>query len=175
MPTLATIGPATIRAGASLSDAVDCSGSIRIARVIMPDAFDGADLTFRISPDGTAWHDLHNITIPSTGGANAYRSFEAVVARPPAGSIIVVPLGFATDVSWLKVRSGTALVPVPQSADRMFSFVCEMPDVAPAKRRAAGWAGRTGAIRLSPRDGRLVAVWRGPGRIAVTPPGPTGL
>jgi hypothetical protein len=42
MPALATIGPCTIRAGESLSDAVDCTGSTRIVRVIMPDQFDGA-------------------------------------------------------------------------------------------------------------------------------------
>jgi hypothetical protein len=176
MTTLSVVGPATIHAGESLSDAVDCTGSLRIARVIMPPEWDNADLTFQVSPDGTAWHDLYNVTIPAgSGTADAYRTFQAVVFKPRAGSIIVVPAGFGVDVSWLKVRSGTAIVPVVQSADREFSFVVEMPDVAPVPaRRARGWAGKRGRVRLAQHAGSTVAAWPAGGRIVITPPGPTG-
>jgi hypothetical protein len=34
MTTLAVVGPAVIKAGTSLSDAIDCTGSTRIVRVI---------------------------------------------------------------------------------------------------------------------------------------------
>jgi hypothetical protein len=172
MTTLATISGCVISAGQSLSNAIDCSGSIRIARVMMPSQWDNADLTFQVSPSGTDWHDLHNITRPG----DAYRSFEAVVFKPMAGSSITVPAEFGIDVTWLRVRSGTAIVPVIQSADRAFSFVCEFPDRVPAPaRRARGAAGKTGYLRLGrDRDGSTVAIWRSSsGGIAVTPPGPT--
>jgi hypothetical protein len=45
-----------------------------------------------------------------------------------------MPGGLGAGVTWLKLRSGTALVPVVQSADRAFSFVCEMPDPASGKK-----------------------------------------
>jgi hypothetical protein len=34
------------------------------------------------------------------------------------------------DVTWVKVRSGTAGIPVRQDADREFKFVVEFPDAA---------------------------------------------
>jgi hypothetical protein len=180
MTVLSTIGPCTIRGGESLSDAVDCSGSTRIARIITPDQWDNADLTFVVSPDGVAWHDLYNVTIPGNlpGPANAYHTFLAVVAKPHPGSLIVLPPNYGNDVTWLKVRSGTAIVPVPQSADRMFSFIVEMPDTIPAPaRRGRGAAGKRGWLRLGRgSDGATVAIWRSSGgSITVTPPGPTAL
>jgi hypothetical protein len=42
MPTLATIGPAVIHAGQSLSDAVNCSGAAGIVRVILPNQWNNA-------------------------------------------------------------------------------------------------------------------------------------
>jgi hypothetical protein len=140
---------------------------------VTPLEWDNANLTFQLSPDGNVFRDLYNVTIPSTGGADAYHSFETVVARPHAGSIIVVPLGFGADVSFLKVRSGTALVPVVQSANREFQFVVELPDPIPASARGKDWVGRRGVVRLGKaNDGSTVAVWqRAGGKIAVDAPG----
>jgi hypothetical protein len=165
--SLSIIRGCIISAGQSLSNAVDCSGSTRVIRINMPPEWDGANLTFQLSPDGNVFHDLYNVTIPSTGGADAFHTYEAVVARPHANSVIVVPLGFGTGVSFLKVRSGTSGVPVIQSADREFSFVITLPEPVPAGLRARlGWAGKKGVVRLGPsRDGSTVAVWRGAGAI----------
>jgi hypothetical protein len=171
MTTLAVIGPCTIRAGESVSDPIDCSGSIRVIRVITPPNWSaGASLSFMLSPDGVEFHDLHQLTHPG----DAYRTFEVVAPNPPVDSAIVLPLDHGGDIPWLKVRSGTSGVPIVQSADRAFSFVCEFPDTIPAPaRRAAGAAGKTGWLRLGRgADGSTIAIWRSSsGRIVVTPPG----
>jgi hypothetical protein len=173
MTTLATISGAVIPAGGSLSSPADCSGSIRVVRLIMPAEWDGASLTFQLSADdGATYRDLYNVTLPG----DAFHTYEAKVPRPPPGSVIVVPVGLGGGVSFVKVRSGTALVPIAQSADRAFSFVVEVPDPAPARlRRAAGWAGKAGLVRLGRnRDGSTVAIWHGAGALRAVPPGPAG-
>jgi hypothetical protein len=48
----------------------------------------------------------------------AYNTFEAIVPRPHASSIIVIPIDYGADVTCLRVRSGTALVPVAQSSSK---------------------------------------------------------
>src|SRR6516225_3276908 len=120
MTTLAVIGPVVIHAGEAVSDAIDCSGSIRIARIILPDDWTGgAPLTFQLSPDGTSYHDLYHLVTPGS----AYISYEVTVPNPPPGASITMPLDYGQDVSWLKIRSGTALLPVMQEADRAFTLV----------------------------------------------------
>jgi hypothetical protein len=168
MTTLTTISGCVIPAGESLSNAVDCTGSIHIVRIIMPDSWTGnASLSFAISPDGVNYHDLHHLTEPG----DAFHSFEVQVPRPPAGAVIVMPLDYGNDVTFIKVRSGAALTPIVQETDRAFSFVCAFPDTAPVtERRVKGWAGKHGRVRI--HEG--VAVWPAGGRITVIPPGPTG-
>jgi hypothetical protein len=174
--SLSIIRGCVIPAGGSLSNAVDCTGSTRIVRINVPSQFDNAELTFQLSPDGNVFRDLYNVTTPSTGGADAFHCYEAIVRRAYAGSVIAVPLGFGTGVSFLKVRSGTSLVPVVQSQDCEFSFVCELPDPVPAGLRARlGWSGKKGVVRLGPsRDGSTVAIWHGAGTIVTEPLGATG-
>jgi hypothetical protein len=172
MTTLAVVGPAVIPAGQSLSNAVDCTGSNRIVRIITPASWTGnASLSFQLSDDGgNTFCDLYRVILPGV----AYNTFEVVVPRPPAGASITVPIGLGSGVQQLKVRSGTVLVPVIQEADRAFSFVVEVLDPAPVGlRRRIGYAGKTGAVRLAQRGEATVALWRGSGRIAVSAPGPT--
>jgi hypothetical protein len=158
MTTLSVIGGCTIPAGQSLSNAVDCTGANRIVRINMPPEWDGAVLTFMLSPDGGVFHDLFHVTIPG----DAFHTYEVIVTPPHAGSVIVMPLDFGNDVAWVKVRSGTSGVPVVQSADRSFSFVCEMPDAAPAPAKHA---------RLPLVEGKYVTT----GTIHASPSGPVGL
>jgi hypothetical protein len=133
--SLAVIRGAIIPAGQSLSNAVDCSGSARLARIIFPPGWTAAPLTFQLSPDGAAWSDLHHVSVPGA----AYNTYEAVVPNPRAGSTVILPTNLGQSLAWVKVRSGTAAAPVAQEADREFMFVVEMPDGA-----AAGPQGPTG-------------------------------
>jgi hypothetical protein len=62
----------------------------------------------------------------STGGKNP--PVELVLPNPVAGSAIVMPAGMGINNQWVKVRSGTRVAPVAQSADRAFIIVAAMPD-----------------------------------------------
>jgi hypothetical protein len=63
---------------------------------------------------------------------DAYRTYEATVQSVAPGSSIRMPTGLGQDIAWVKVRSGTAGVPVPQPADVTFGFDLAMPDTAAA-------------------------------------------
>jgi hypothetical protein len=113
---------ATISAGQALSSAADASGCTRIARIVMPSAWSsGASLTFQLSVDGVNYHDLHHVD------PNTYFPYEVNVARPPVGGVLTLPAGLGAAVSFVKIRSGTAALPVTQQADRQFELVLEMP------------------------------------------------
>jgi hypothetical protein len=96
----------------SLSDPVDCAGCNRIARIAMPSAWTGgAQLTFQLSEDGTGFRDLYCMD-PKT-----LYPFEASFPRPMPGSVSTLPAGtgLGAMVSFLRVRSGMAALPVTQS------------------------------------------------------------
>src|SRR5262245_40482065 len=112
MPMTVLDGP-VIQAGQSLSAALDVSAG-QIMRIIMPPAWDGANLTFQSSPDGVTFYDLR--------GVNGQELTLAVVP----GS--VVALSSVTDYlkEWhIKIRSGSAAAPVVQSAIRNFKTVMQ--------------------------------------------------
>jgi hypothetical protein len=113
----------TLHAGQTLSDPVDCSGSDRVLRLIMPDGWTGAaPITFQMSLDGTNFYDLHHV-IP-----NDFWGFEVTLPHPPSGAVLTFPPDMGTLVQWVKIRSGTAGAPVPQAADRTFQFVLDCAD-----------------------------------------------
>jgi hypothetical protein len=123
---------ATISAGDSISSPADCGNCTRIARIVMPDAWSGgAPLTFQLSVDDVNYHDLYHVD-PST-----YFPFEVNVARPPVGGVLTLPAGLGAAVSFVKVRSGTAALPVTQQADRKFQLILEIPSTAAAPAAAA--------------------------------------
>jgi hypothetical protein len=171
--TLSIIRDCIIPAGQSLSNAVDCSGSTRILRILTPAEWTGnASLTFQMSDDDVTYRDLWRVVTPGV----AYNSFEVVVPRPPPNASITMPLDMGGGVAFVRVRSGTALVPVAQDADREFQFVTKLPDPIPASQRGKDWVGKRGVVRLGTRaDGTSVAVWqRAGGRITVSAPGAVG-
>lgn len=127
-------GP-TILAGKTMSDGLDCSGSSRVSRIIMPSAWTAAALSIQLSNDGVTFNDLYNVASPN------FTPFPVTVAGPKENSIISLPVGFGASVSWLRLRSGTFAAPVPQAADRIFKVVVEMPD-----ELVAGPTGPAGAI-----------------------------
>jgi hypothetical protein len=93
----------------------------------MPAAWNGgASLTFQLSVDGVNFHDLFE-TDPNT-----FATFEAEAPRPVPGAVITLPPNLGTGVSFVRVRSGTRSLPVIQTADRSFQFVCEIPGTVAA-------------------------------------------
>lgn len=50
----------TIANGDTDSEAFDCGG-VTLKTIIMPSAFTGTEITFKISPDGVTYYDYYNI------------------------------------------------------------------------------------------------------------------
>jgi hypothetical protein len=113
----------TLHAGEYLSDPADCGGNSAV-RLNMPFDWTGdTPLTFQLSEDGGAtFHDLHHV-VP-----NEMIDFEITVPQVRPGSTVTFPAGMGLSVQWVKVRSGTAAVPVPQEADRVFQLELLVPD-----------------------------------------------
>lgn len=106
-PTTVTV---TIAAGGSLSDAADLSAGTAYY-LIAPDAWDAADLSFQISEDNITFHDLFD-----------NKAFE--VTRPVVtGAAVNTDPTWTQAAMWLKLRSGSRVAPVSQSADRSFKLV----------------------------------------------------
>lgn len=114
-------GP-TIPVGQSVSEGVDCSGS-RIVRIMMPDAWTSAPLTFQLSPDNTTFHDLFNIQAT----LSAYVPFEVIVPTVLPGATYIMPVDTGDNVSYIRFRSGTRAKPVVQAADRKFIIALLVP------------------------------------------------
>ncbi len=94
---------ATIIQDASLSDAVNLRGEVLVG-VRMCAVWDAANLTFQVSMDNVTYLNAY-----SSAGAEHVVTVAAVDTH-----IWVDPTNFA-GYRWLKVRSGTAAVPVAQS------------------------------------------------------------
>jgi hypothetical protein len=97
-----------IRAGESLSEALDCSAG-DLLRVTMPLEWDEAPLSFQISSTDSNYNDAFHLT-----------GFEVVVPVVVANTGIIVPVDVSRAIGWIKFRSGTRIKPVPQSAERLF-------------------------------------------------------
>lgn len=95
----------TIPANASLSGTVQLNEFVPVA-IVMPSAWDAANLTFQASEDGTTFLDLYGTSgseLQVTAGANRFIALDPVQFR---------------GARFLKVRSGTSGTPVNQSAQR---------------------------------------------------------
>jgi hypothetical protein len=95
---------ATILDTASLSDAVELKGW-SVMRIAMPAGWDAADLTFQVSDDG------------GTTFRNLYWDWGPELVVDAAASIVIElsPFVRLDRIDQIKVRSGTAGVPVAQS------------------------------------------------------------
>jgi len=102
---------ATIAINESLSAAVELGGH-SVERIIMPAAWDAADLTFQISDDdGTTYQNVY-----WDWGA------EMVVDAAASYTIELSPFVKLSNIELLKVRSGTAGTPVAQSAEAVIGL-----------------------------------------------------
>lgn len=130
---------AVILAGNTLSEGIDCSGGLRILRIIMPPDWTAAPLTFQMSPDGVTYHNLYHVT------PGSLQTYEVTVPVVTPGSVVAFPPSTGATVNWIKIRSGTQAVPVKQKADRTFQLVLEEAGtVEGGGEGAAGPAGPTG-------------------------------
>jgi hypothetical protein len=121
-PTMAHTVTATILTGEWLSEPCEVSPQLRLVRLVMPDDWDGAPISFSISADGSDFHDLFHVTQAQGGGWSAY---EVVLNAVPPGASILLPDSTGIDVGWVRLRSGTRTRPVAQSGDRTFTLVAD--------------------------------------------------
>lgn len=110
MARIARLFPAVIPAAGSLSAAVQLRGW-EVVAVIMPAAWTAAGITFQVSNDGVVFHEAR----ASTGAETTLTV--AVDQR------VSVPAAALTGAREIRVRSGTAAVPVVQAAERTVELV----------------------------------------------------
>jgi hypothetical protein len=107
MPLTVLNGP-TIPAGESLSDSLDCSAG-DIVRITMPKEWDNAAITFQASTDDVGYNDLY--------GPDG----QELRVATKAGVGILLDVSRTLAVAFLKIRSGSADEPVPQTEQRTFA------------------------------------------------------
>jgi len=103
---LRDVATITILSGQSLSAPIDL-GSGRLGAIQVSSGWDAANLTFQVSSDGIVYSDLYD----DTG---------TEVKWIAAASRLIVPANFVQwcAIRYIKVRSGTFVAPVTQTADR---------------------------------------------------------
>ena len=91
---------ATIQAGQSLSDSLDCTATTAVF-LVMPANWMPAEISFQLSQDNVNFADVFDMD-----GAEVKRQIVAGTAIPIAG--------WASGAAYIKVRSGTRANPKPQ-------------------------------------------------------------
>ena len=101
---------ATIAAQGSLSAAIDCEGG-DIVRLHMSAAWTAADLTFQVDDGDGTFRDI-------------YWDWGAELVMAAAAGIVIElsPFILMHAIELIKVRSGTAAVPVAQNAERIIQL-----------------------------------------------------
>ena len=101
----------TIASGASLSGTIEM-GRCNLFSIAMPAAWTAANLTFSVSIDGVNFLNLHD--------QSGVETSIPVAASRHIGGLDVLAYG---SFSYLRIRSGTAGVPVNQAADRVLTLM----------------------------------------------------
>ena len=109
-----TLVAVTIPAGASLSGDVNVN-DLQIVGIQMPAGWDAAGIAFAaLLGDGTTFGKVQDAA-----------GTEVVITSPAAATYVAIAPTVATiGLGRIRVRSGTAAVPVNQTADRVFALVC---------------------------------------------------
>lgn len=119
-PSVASFAPrigtanAAIASGGSLSEAIDLAGCSMTA-IIVPNGWTAANLTFQVSADDQTFYNLYT----STGA-----EYSVTVPVTTGCAITLNPLDFEC-FRFLKVRSGTAGVPVNQGAAQNLTIIAK--------------------------------------------------
>lgn len=101
----------TIASSASTSDIKNLNGA-DVVGIEMPSAWDAANLTFRGGESSASMRDLYH-----ADGATEY------TATAAASRYILIDQDKLRGVRFLQIRSGTAGVPVNQTAERLINVV----------------------------------------------------
>lgn len=108
--------PVTIANGQSLSAAINLGG-LELVGLAMPAAWTAASITFAgLTSDGVTFGKIQNEA-----------GTELTITGPAAGLYIALSqavTGVVRGLGQIKVRSGTAGVPVAQGADRILWLIC---------------------------------------------------
>jgi len=75
--------------------------------------------TYEAPPGDADYLDLFHVAQATSGTWQSYEASLAVVA----GSVLLMPAGFGSSISWLRLRSGSRSRPVAQAADATFTLV----------------------------------------------------
>ena len=110
----------TIPSGQSISNAMEIPSNLGAVRLGMAPAWTSAALSFQISNDGVTFLDLYHAVQTAQG---SWTTFEVTLSPVVPGTSLLLPTAGATNVGWLKLRSGTRLQPINQEADRTFTLV----------------------------------------------------
>lgn len=102
-------------ANATLSDPVDLDGTTLVG-MILPDNWNTAPVTFQVSIDGVNWFNLVN------------QSGTLVQTGQTGGRYYVFDQQPLTGIRFIRLRSGTDSLPVPQTGDRVVLLVCRAQD-----------------------------------------------
>jgi tryptophanyl-tRNA synthetase len=113
--TQSTNTAVTIPSGTAIMAAGVNLGGATLIGIVLPAAWTAANLTFTASVDDSTYNEV-------TDSAGTAVSVTAAAAR-------YIPINPATlpGLQYLKVRSGTAGVPVNQAADRILYLVTRVP------------------------------------------------
>jgi hypothetical protein len=106
-----SLRPAVVANGASLSGVVAVDLDQYLVAIEMPTTWTAANLTFQVSVDGTTYRNLYN------------NSGSETTVTAGADRVIHVDREQFVGIHYLKVRSGTAGVPVNQGGDRTINLV----------------------------------------------------
>lgn len=109
----------TIANGASLSGAADFGPIGRLRAIKMSAAWTAASITFAVSDDGTTFQPLYD-----SGAELAF----AAAAADRYISLNDAQVKLFSCWQYVKVRSGTAGVPVNQGADRTLELLGDEPN-----------------------------------------------
>ena len=101
----------TIDAQGTVSDEIDLRG-FDVMRINMPAAWDAADMTFQVHDGDAVWRNLY-----WDWGA------EMVIAVAAGLSVELSVFNLLKHLLFLRIRSGTAVTPVAQNAERLITVV----------------------------------------------------
>jgi hypothetical protein len=112
--TTISVKPAAFIARATMSAAVDLTGTTAIVGLTMPAIWTPAVVTIQGSPDGVTFYDLHDGT-PGT----------ELAFNVSLNSLVMLNPNRMRCCKAVKLRSGTAAAPVIQNAAVTFGIVVE--------------------------------------------------
>jgi hypothetical protein len=109
--------PDTIAAGSALSIGAQING-LDLVGLLMPAGWDAAVITLQQSIDQVTWSDVYD----ASGAEMTVQTAAGRYVRLPAGALALGTI-LLTGIRFIRIRSGTGAVPLPQSAPRTLTWL----------------------------------------------------